>query len=61
MALVKKILQFKTKIICIYGKRGFITASKSLSEIKYEENTSRQTHFGFENVKETEKAEKGRS
>jgi hypothetical protein len=59
MAFVKKILEVKAKIIANYGKRSFHTVSERLSEIKHEGNTSKETHFGFETVKETEKAEKG--
>lgn len=32
-----------------------------MSYMKYEEDSSKETHFGFETVKESEKAEKGMS
>lgn len=58
MALAKKILEVKRRIISNYGI-GFHTVSKRLYEMKHEGNASKETHFGFETVKETEKAEKG--
>lgn len=50
----------KMKIISHYGK-SFRTSSKAMSYTKYEEDSSKETHFGFETVKESEKAEKGMS
>ncbi|KDR18513.1 2-methoxy-6-polyprenyl-1,4-benzoquinol methylase, mitochondrial [Zootermopsis nevadensis] len=57
MALAKKLLEVKRRIISNYGI-GFHTVSKRLYEMKHEGNASKETHFGFETVKETEKAEK---
>jgi hypothetical protein len=60
MAYSRNILEvIKTKIIPNYGKRGFHTISKTFSKIKHEGASSKETHFGFETVKESEKAEKG--
>jgi len=60
MALAKNIFEvIKTKNIYNYGKRSFCTVLKEFSEIKHGEGASMETHFGFETVKETEKAEKG--
>lgn len=50
----------KKKIISHYGK-SFRTSSKAVSYMKYEEDSTKETHFGFETVKESEKAEKGMS
>jgi len=47
----------KMKIISHYGK-SFRTSSKVISYMKYEEDSTKETHFGFETVKESEKAEK---
>jgi hypothetical protein len=60
MAFHKRAMQvIKTKLIHDYGKRSFRTVSKKFSEIKHEGVSSKETHFGFETVKESEKAEKG--
>jgi hypothetical protein len=59
MALLKQTLEvMKTKIISHYGK-SFRTSSKIMSYMKHEEDSFKETHFGFETVKESEKAEKG--
>lgn len=59
MALIKQTLEvMKRKILSNYGK-SFRTSSKIMSYMKNEEDYSRETHFGFETVKESEKAEKG--
>lgn len=59
MALLKQALEvMKMKIISHYGK-SFRTSSKTISYMKYEEDSTKETHFGFETVKESEKAEKG--
>ena len=61
MALLKQALEVtKMKIISHYGK-SFRTSSKAISYMKYEEDSTKETHFGFETVKESEKAEKGMS
>jgi hypothetical protein len=60
MAFSKKILEvIKTKIIPNYGKRSFHSITKTFAKINHEGASSKETHFGFETVKETEKAEKG--
>jgi len=61
MALLKQALEvMKMKIISHYGK-SFRTSSKATAYMKYEEDSTKETHFGFETVKESEKAEKGTS
>jgi hypothetical protein len=58
MALLKQTLEvMKMKIIYNYG-RSFRTSSKRIY-IKHEEDSSKETHFGFETIKESEKSEKG--
>jgi hypothetical protein len=52
-------LEVKTKVISNHIKRCFHTVSERFSEMKHNGNTSKSTHFGFETVKESEKAEKG--
>lgn len=47
----------KKKIISHYGK-SFRTSSNAVSYMKYEEDSTKETHFGFQTVKESEKAEK---
>jgi hypothetical protein len=60
MAFSKKILEvIRTKIIPNYGKRSLRTISKTFEKINHEGASTKETHFGFETVKETEKAEKG--
>jgi hypothetical protein len=60
MAFSKTIVAFiKEKRIYNYGKRSFRTISTTFSEINNERVSSKETHFGFETVKESEKAEKG--
>jgi hypothetical protein len=59
MALLKQALEvMKIKIISHCGK-SFRSSSEAMSYMKYEEDSSKETHFGFETVKESEKAEKG--
>jgi hypothetical protein len=61
MAIIKQAVEvMKMKIISNYGK-SFRTSSKAMSYVKYEKDSSKETHFGFETVKESEKAEKGMS
>jgi len=61
MALLKQALEvMKKKIISHYGK-SFRTSSNAVSYMKYEEDSTKETHFGFQTVKESEKAEKGMS
>ncbi|PSN38104.1 2-methoxy-6-polyprenyl-1, partial [Blattella germanica] len=58
MAFSKKILEvINTNVINFCGKRHFYTAINVFSQNR-QEDTSRETHFGFETVKEDEKAEK---
>lgn len=60
MACTKKILEvIKIKLKPNYGKQCFHTISKTFAKVNQEEASSKETHFGFETVKETEKAEKG--
>lgn len=60
MAFPKSMLEvIKTKVLHDYGKRSLCTISKRISEVKHKGVSSKETHFGFETVKESEKGEKG--
>jgi len=61
MALLKQGFEVMKKKIIPYHGKSFRTSSKVVSYMKYEEDSTKETHFGFETVKESEKAEKGMS